>query len=142
MPREVHELLGSDAKRHGETVTLIAAPCGDPGHIYRQHQHLVTGGLGPVHQVPGGVERASDIELEPGERPGQFLQGLQVGRGGGGDTMRDAALDGLCSQQPVCARPSQVAHSHGRDAKGQRKSLAQKTRGQTSLLGRCQYAGH
>ena len=56
--------------------------------------------------------------------------------------MRHTSLDGLGCQHPVCPRPSQVAHAHGRDPKRQTQVLAQKRLGQQILLCGRKHAGH
>ena len=142
MQREIHELARSDVKRHGEPIAYVAWPGCHPGHIDRQDQHLIASGFRAVDQAPGGLQRASDIELKPGQGASLLGHGLERARRGGGNTMGHAASHGFCGQHLVGAGPGQVAHAHGCDAKRQPEGLAQKRLLHAALFRWRQHAWH
>ncbi len=122
--REIGEGARADPERHAKALLDLAGAAADFGDVDREHKGLIARHPRPLDQPQRAGPITAVVQLEPGPplREGQHF--FERAGGNGGDAERNVLRSRKLRQHPVGTGPGEVAHAHGRDAKGQIEVLS------------------
>ena len=117
--RKIGKGAGADPERHAKALLDLAGPAADFRDVDCEHKGLVARHPRPFDQPQRAGPITAVVELEPGppRREGQHF--LERAGGNGRDAERNVFPSRKLRQHPIGTGPGEVAHAHGRDAKGQ-----------------------
>ena len=123
----------TDPEWHAKALLDLPGPTADFRDVDGEHEGLVARNPRPLHQTQRAGAITAVVELEPGPALRERQHLFERAGSHGGNAERDVFRSRKPRQHTVRTRPGEVAHAHGRNAKGQIVVLPEYLRGEAAF---------